>query len=79
MEKMITKTESVKKHLKKKKTITSWQAIDLYKATRLSAIIFELRHRYNWAIESKQMAKKDENGQMCKFVKYVLINTPSTK
>ena len=29
-----------------KKGITSMQAIDMFKATRLSAIIFELRKRY---------------------------------
>jgi len=79
MKKMTTKIEMVKKHLKKKKTITSWQAIELFKATRLSAIIFELKNRQNWVIESKAMAKKDENGQTCNFVKYVLISTPSTK
>ena len=79
MKKMTTKIEMVKKHLKKKKTITSWQAIELYRATRLSAIIFELRHRHNWVIESKQMGKKDSNGENLNFVKYVLISTPSTK
>jgi cell division FtsZ-interacting protein ZapD len=79
MEKMTTKSEMVKKHLKKKKTTTSWQAIDLYKATRLSAIIFELRHRHNWVIDSKPMSKKDSNGENLNFVKYVLISTPSTK
>ncbi len=79
MEKMTTKIEMVKKHLKKKKSITSWQAIELYKATRLSSIIFNLRHTYDWNIESKQMSKKDSNGENLNFVKYVLISTPSTK
>ena len=43
---METKTAKVLEHLKKFKTITSWEAIQLYKATRLSAIIFNLRKKH---------------------------------
>lgn len=39
------KTNSVLKHLQENKSITSWEAITLYKATRLSAIIFILKER----------------------------------
>lgn len=35
--------KQVKAHLMNKKSITSWDAITLYHATRLSAIIFNLR------------------------------------
>jgi hypothetical protein len=35
----------VKIHLMNKKSITSWDAITLYRATRLSAIIFNLRRQ----------------------------------
>ena len=41
-EKKFNKTEKVLEHLKEYGTITSLEAIDLYGATRLSAIIFNL-------------------------------------
>ena len=37
------KTGKVLNHLQSQGSITSWDAIQLYKATRLSAIIFNLR------------------------------------
>jgi len=42
-----TKIEKVLAHLIEKQTITSWEAITKYKATRLSAIIFNLRVHFN--------------------------------
>jgi hypothetical protein len=41
----MTKTDAVFAHLKKGKTITSWQAFELFKATRLADIVFKLRGR----------------------------------
>lgn len=41
-----TKIEMVLKHLIKRGNITSWEAITKYKATRLSAIIHNLRVRF---------------------------------
>lgn len=41
----VTKVEKIIKHLEKYRSITSWEAITLYKATRLSAVIFDLRSR----------------------------------
>jgi hypothetical protein len=38
-----TQISQVRTHLNLKKTITSWDAITLYHATRLSAIIYNLR------------------------------------
>jgi len=43
MKTTLTKKEQVKKHLIKRKSITSWDAITMYKATRLADIIFRLR------------------------------------
>jgi len=42
---METKTKKVALHLIKYKKITSWDAITKYKATRLSAIIFNLKKK----------------------------------
>ena len=48
----VTKTDKVLKHLQTYKVITSWDAIAHYRATRLSAIIFNLRKRgYNITTE----------------------------
>lgn len=40
----MSKTNQVLMHLQKK-PITSWEAINLYRATRLADIIFKLRQR----------------------------------
>lgn len=67
MKKMKSKTELVKQHLTKKKTITSWDAINLYRATRLAAIIFNLRD-IGWDIKTMPMTDSDGN----KYAKYIL-------
>jgi hypothetical protein len=40
---MKTQKQSVLEHLQKRKSITSWKAITLYRATRLADIIFKLK------------------------------------
>lgn len=65
------KTKEVLKHLKKKGSITSWDAIKLYGATRLSAIIFNLRER-GYVIDSLWMEDTDRYGNLSRYVKYVL-------
>ena len=53
---METKTKKVALHLIKYKKITSWDAITKYKATRLGAIIFNLRKK-GFIIETKYEVK----------------------
>ena len=69
---MVTKSSQVKEHLKNHGFINSWMAINLYGATRLSAIIFNLR-RNGMNIISQPEATLDRNGNVCNFVRYVLI------
>lgn len=67
----MNKTQRVLEHLKTKGSITSWDAIQLYKATRLSAIIFNLRQRgYN--IITKEKPFKDINGDTSYYAEYIL-------
>jgi hypothetical protein len=70
-----TKHNQVKEHLKTKRTITSLEAIKLYSATRLSAIIFTLR-KNEWDITTTPITIKDRNGETCTYGKYTLIATP---
>lgn len=49
---METKTKKVELYLIQHKKITSWDAIKKYKATRLGAIIFNLRKK-GFIIETK--------------------------
>jgi len=68
----VNKTQKVKTHLLKNKVITSWEAIKLYKATRLSAIIHNLR-KDGLDISTQTVAKIDENGHNCNYAKYIFI------
>lgn len=70
-----TKFEQVKSHLMTKGSITSWEAITLFKATRLSAIIHVLRHKQKLAIKTVDITEIDSNGNSCTFAKYVYTKT----
>jgi hypothetical protein len=72
VEKQNTKFAQVKKHLIEKGTIDSWTAINLYGATRLSAIIFKLRER-GYDIKSIPNTSFDRNNQLCNFTTYKYI------
>lgn len=58
MEEKKTKTQKVLEHLQTKGTITSWEAIQLYRATRLSDIIFKLKKK-NHTIVTEQCTGAD--------------------
>ena len=63
---METQIKQIREHLKRFKSITSWDAIKKYRATRLSAIIFRLREQ-GMNIESKR-----ESGNGKQWVRYAL-------
>ena len=62
----MSKTDQVLMHLKKK-PITSWEAINLYRATRLADIVFKLKQRghniVTWMINDGEV----------RFARYYLI------
>lgn len=68
----MTKTKAVMLHLQEFGSITSWEAIQQYGATRLSAIIFNLRYKYNMNIINEQIDFTDRFGNKSHFVRYVL-------
>ena len=60
-----TKTGKVLAHLQREGSITSWDAIQLYRATRLSAIIFNLKEEgYNIS----SVNKKDSNSHWVNYI-----------
>lgn len=70
----ITKTQLVKNHLLTRGKITSWEAIENYGATRLSAIIFKLRDK-GMPIETNKIEFEDRYGNKSNFAEYVLNQT----
>jgi hypothetical protein len=62
----MTKIDAVYLHLKKHGHITSWEAIKLYKATRLADIIYKLKNQgfsiYTLMVE----------GENCRFARYFI-------
>ena len=73
-----TKAALVKQHLIDKKEITSLDAIKLYAATRLSAIIFNLK-KAGFAITTIPTRIKDKYGNECTYAKYRLLKVPVAK
>lgn len=68
----MTKTEKIKLHLIEKGSITSWEAIMEYGATRLSAIIYNLRYKYGMNIRSERVDFTDRFGSKSSYAKYIL-------
>lgn len=67
---MATKTSEVLNHLKEHGSITSNEAWELYGATRLSAIIFNLRHKGH-DIETVTEGCTDRYGHAVNYARYV--------
>lgn len=63
----MTKKEKVLEHLKTKGSITSWEAFTLYRATRLSDIIFVLR-KDGYDIETIPEKNIDDYRKHAKYI-----------
>ena len=68
------KTSEVLEHLKKYKAITSTEAIEKFGATRLSAIIYNLRNNYGLSIVTFDVPFTDRYGTKTSCAKYVLMS-----
>lgn len=73
--KRISQSDMVKRHLNKRGSITSWEAIKLYGCTRLSAKIYDLRNE-GYQIETEHVTKKNRYGYHVTFAKYLLKKLP---
>ena len=68
-----SQSEAVLSHLQKYGSITSMEAFELYGATRLSAIIYALRHR-GYRITSESVKVQTRYRRTTHFAKYILIS-----
>lgn len=68
----MNKTKAILMYLEENGSITSWEAIKEFGATRLSAIIFNLRHKYNLDITDEWVSFTDRYGSNSQFKKYIL-------
>lgn len=69
-----TQRNEVLRHLKENGSITSWEAIKEYGATRLSAIIYDLRHYYDLEIKNERVEFTNRYGTKSSYVKYILVD-----
>lgn len=67
------KTKAILKHLEENGSITSWEAIKEYGATRLSAIIYNLRNTYDLNIVTETISFVDRYGTPSDYAKYILV------
>ena len=65
----MTQLEKVKLHLEEHNTITSWEAIQKYRITRLAAVIHTLRNEHKMQINSDWGTNDGK-----KWVEYKLVN-----
>jgi len=71
-----TKIELVKEHLVTHGFISTWDAIKLYGATRLSDIVYCLKKR-GYLIETQLTNGKDRFGNSSNYATYFLIKVPN--
>lgn len=68
---MTNQMAKIREHLTKHRSITSWDAIELYGCTRLGAKIFMLREK-GWVIDTHMIEVKNRYGDETQIAKYVL-------
>ncbi len=75
MAKFSTHIENVKNHLNNGLSITSWEAIEMYHCTRLSAVIYSLKDRHDMSIVSEMISNEDGT----RFARYHQVAKSGTK
>lgn len=67
----LTKRRKIELHLIEEGSITSWEAIELYGQTRLSAVIYNLK-KAGWTFETETIKFKDRFGDEGSYAKYIV-------
>ena len=68
----VSQKSKVLNHLQNHRCITSMEAFSKYGATRLSAIIFDLRDE-GYLIKTNKVTKKNKDGNVCNYAEYSLM------
>ena len=68
----MNKTKAIMQHLQEYGQINTWVAIKEYGATRLSAIIYNLRNRYGMKISNQTIIFMDRYGNKSHYDNYIL-------
>ena len=68
----ITLKDRVLQYIQENGSITSWEAIREFGATRLSAIIYDLRYRDGLNIETKTERSKNRYGDPVSYARYFI-------
>lgn len=72
--KKITQKDRVLQHLRDYGSITTWESFQDYGITRLSAVIFDLIHKFGIPIDgSERVSKKNRYGEKVSCTKYKLV------
>lgn len=66
-----TQRQKVLNHLKRHGSITSWEAIKEYGATRLAAVVSELRNNHTISVEYEKV--KNRQGDTVSIAKYIYV------
>ena len=67
----MSQKERILNHLKRYGSITSWESFEMYGATRLSAIIFNLK-KDGYEFNEEWIKRKNRFGEQVEFKKYIL-------
>lgn len=67
-----TQKAEIIRHIREEGSVTSWEAFMEYGITRLSAIIYVLRHDEGMSIDTSTVTKRNRYGNIVNFAKYTL-------
>lgn len=67
-----THADRVEQYLRENGSITSWEAIQQFGITRLSAVIYDLRYKRGLNIGTHYETMKNRYGDSVSFARYVL-------
>ena len=68
----MTQLEAVIKYLEDNGSITTYESYSKLFITRLSAKIWELKHKLGYDFDEQWITKKNVYGNTCSFKKYIL-------
>ena len=74
----MTKKQKIKEHLEMGNTITQREAIELFSAYRLAAVIHKLK-KENMRIEKVEKTHINNDGQNIRYAEYKMVGAPGNK